>query len=245
MRLVAIDLGDDIDVSKTVKDLGVKPPATWEDPIAVSHSLGEILLYSFGALVGINIPHSDITRIAKEFLKFTQNGSLGEVEEVVIEKGSGSEEIIGVEKLDELAIKVVSFALAQSVALSRMEKIMDEIEEEVEKVLFSKRRFSGKKALDVAKTLMKTRHELISDIMILEKPSLTWEEDRLDDLYEKVSKYLELGRRYRVMEKRLQSAFETVQVLLSFSSEARGNLLELLIVILIIIEILLWIVEIF
>lgn len=244
MRLVAVDLGDDIDVRKVVEKFGSTPPASWEDPIVISHSTGDLYLYSFGALTGIDVPQAAVMDVAESLLSFTESGKIGSYEELTLQEGSGNEEeVIYTRNLDSLAIKVASFALAQSVALSRMEKIMDEIEEEVERVLTEGKRFLGRRALKVAKKLMRIRHQLISDIMILEKPSLAWEEERLDDLYERVSKYLELGRRYRVMEKRLESSFETIQVLLSISSESRGNLLELLIVILILVEILLWFIE--
>ena len=237
MKLSAIDLGDDVDVKHLVREYELSPPPNWEDPVVLSLQEGEIYIYNFGAVVGKNMDVSELLRLAPNLMRFVDNGNIGEVEELNLE------EDLNIKEIDEKILKVTAFALAQSVALSRMEKIMDNIEEEVERVLYKVKKVSGKKALKVAKNLMKTRHELISDIMILEKPSLTWEEDFLDEVYEKVAKYLELTRRYRVMEKRLESALETVQLLISISSEARSNLLELTIILLIFIEIILYLFE--
>ncbi len=237
MKLSAVDLGDDVDIKGLVKEYGVLPPVSWEDPIVLSSQEGQIYLYSFGAVVGKDMEVSELLRAASSLIRFVDNGNIGEVEELNVE------EELGIKGIDDDTLKVIAFALAQSVALARMEKIMDEIEEEVERALYKVKRVSGKKALKVAKNLMKARHELISDIMILEKPSLAWEKDILDEVYVKVAKYLELTRRYRVMEKRLESALETVQLLISISSEARSNFLELMIILLIFVEIILYLFE--
>ena len=235
MRLSAVDLGDDLDIKVLVEKYGVKPPVSWEDPLEMNRSGKRVLLYSFGAVVGVDMSASEVLKVAEEFVGFVEGGRIGEAEEIDVEKDIR----IKIESDDDLL--VVSFALAQSVSLSRMEKKMDQIEEEVETVISKKR--GGRKALQVAKELMRVRHELISDIMILERPSSTWEYERLEDIYEKVAKYLELGRRYRVLEKRLDSSFESIQVLLSIHAEARETFLEFLIVLLIIVEIFLWILE--
>lgn len=235
MRLSAVDLGGDLSIKILVERYGVKPPVSWEDPLEMDRSGKRVLLYSFGAVVGVDMSASEVLKVAEEFVNFVEGGRIGEAEEIDIHRDLGMK----IESDDE--ILVVSFALAQSVSLSRMEGKMDQIEEEVEAVISRKR--GGRKALSVAKELMKVRHELISDIMILERPSSTWEHEKLEDVYEKVAKYLELGRRYRVLEKRLDSSFESVQVLLSIHAEARETFLEFLIVLLIIVEIFLWIME--
>jgi len=242
VRICAIDLGGDVDVRKIVSKLGVRPPTAWDEPIEFSAQGKDLLLYSFGALIGIDVEPSKLVEVAQGLLEFVEGGRLGDLEEVEVLEGKGKEDAIYVERMSGEALRMIAFALAQSVALSRMERTMDEIEEEVEKVLSEKR--MGRRALKVAKELMKTRHELISDVMILEKPSAAWEDEYLENVYEAASKYLEIGRRYRVIEKRLESSLETVHLLLSFHSEARGNFLEMLIVLLIIVEIALYLLEI-
>jgi queuine/archaeosine tRNA-ribosyltransferase len=237
VKVSAVDLGGNLDIKKFVREYGIRPPASWEDPIEFERSGRRVFLYSFGAMVGIDVNTSELIRIAEGFLKFIDGGgNLGDVEEVE------PEEDVGISPETEEDLMMISFALAQSVSMSRMEGKMDDIEEEVEKVLFQKK-ISGRKALKVAKELMRVKHELISDIMILERPSITWEIEDLERVYEKVSKYLELGRRYRILEKRLESSFEAVQVLLGIYAGWRETLLELLIIILIAAEVALWIFE--
>ncbi len=245
MKIVAVDLGSDIDLKGLASEYKTTPPASWEDPVVLRHEIGEIHVYGFGVAVGIGIDSGELLKVCK---KLGEGINPGYIEELELEKGNRigfEDDTLKVPDIDDPTLRIVSFALAQSVALTRMEELLDRLEDEVEEILSRKNPFKGREATDKAIEILKVRHELISDLMILDKPSMTWESEYLDSLYEKVSQMYELGRRYRIAEKKLSSLLETVHVLLSVSAEAKGNFLELVIVVLIAIEILLWIGELF
>jgi len=250
LKIVAADLGDEIDVKALINDKGYpQPTLRWEEPVRFKHQNGEIFVYRFGAVAGVNVEMTEFLPVLESLDEYVLGRvKHGDVEELDLCEGPSTkieEDRLHVPELSDEVVEVVAFALAQSVALSRMERLTDELDDEIEKVINGRRIFRRKRALDTAIKILGLKHEILSDIMILEKPSITWESEFLDDLYERLILNYEIKRRYRVVETKLNHAFEATSVLLNIANEARSNFLEFLIVVLIALEIVLWLFELF
>ncbi|MGB9614965.1 MAG: RMD1 family protein, partial [Fervidobacterium sp.] len=70
-----------------------------------------------------------------------------------------------------------------------------------------------------------------------------WENEVYDQLYQKLSRYYELSRRYKNVTTKLDHAFEVASVLLEIHSESKANFLEWMIILLFIIEIAMTVVD--
>jgi len=128
--------------------------------------------------------------------------------------------------------------------LHRIEQKTDLLIDEIEKFLSEKGKVAkGRKALGLAMKILKTRHEILSDVMILDKPDIAWENELYDQLYQKLARYYELSRRYKNVTTKLDHAFEVASVLLEIHSESKANFLEWMIILLFVLEIVVMLIE--
>jgi len=237
--------------------------AKWEDPLIVEFNGKTIHIFRFGALVFFGHSEKESFEFIGEIEKHSgKNYSFGRidfiefeiVEQPPIEIKNWKDEEFYFDPYSEFVYfnkslfipnfhKILSFTIAQSVTLERFDKLADELEEEVDNIInwFSKFRLLmpllGNKSLNKTIKILKTRHYIISDLMILDKPYTAWENTACDELYEIISRHFELSRRYKVIESKLDYGIETAQTLTNKLEHSRANFLELLIVIMILWEI--------
>ena len=91
---------------------------------------------------------------------------------------------------------------------------------------------------------LNTKQNLISSTYILDSPDPTWEDQALGDLHRQMAEMFELRERYKNLEYRLQLIQNTVEVLTDLSQNRRMFVLELWIVILIAVEVVLFVYDI-
>jgi len=146
-------------------------------------------------------------------------------------------------------IKIIAFTLAQSLALERIEKDVDAALEKAQKILsqFEKSSFyfRVKPAVKSLISVLRARFDALSDVMVLEKPEIVWEEPELDILYEELRAVFEIDDRFRALDKKLEDILEMGRVISDLASTSRELILESLILLFIILEILLTIMEFF
>jgi len=250
-KFTVLDLGDDIDIKRLMREKSSHIEyIRWEEPFKFRYSEGMVYVYSFGAVVGINIPSKQFNSLLSELDEYV----IGDVKHTSIEtleifQGKDKdieihEDKIYLPKIDDGIIYITSFVLAQSVSLNRIEQKTNILIDEIEKFLSTKGKIAkGRKSLSLAMKILKTRHEILSDIMILDKPDLAWENELYDQLYQKLSRYYELSRRYKNVTTKLDHAFEVASVLLEIHSESKANFLEWMIILLFVIEIAMTVIE--
>ncbi|MGC8820481.1 MAG: RMD1 family protein [Fervidobacterium sp.] len=252
-KFIALDLGDDIDIKRLMQEKSSHVEyIRWEEPFKFKYSDGVVYVYSFGAVVGMNIPTKQFNALVSELDEYvlgTVKHTSIETLEVILSKDKVKdievyEDKIYVPKIDDGIVYTSSFVLAQSVSLHRIEQKTAMLIDEIEKFLSTKGKVTkGRKSLGLVMKILKTRHEILSDVMILDKPDLAWENEVYDQLYQKLSRYYELSRRYKNVTTKLDHAFEVASVLLEIHSESKANFLEWMIILLFIIEIAMTVVD--
>ncbi|MFN3692376.1 MAG: RMD1 family protein [Fervidobacterium sp.] len=244
-KFIAIDLGDDIDIKRLMQEKASHIEyIRWEEPFKFKFSEGFVYVYSFGAVVGINVSTKHFNSLLAELDEYVignvRHSSI-ETLEVIQSKEKEIEvyqDKVYVPKIDEGTTYTISFVLAQSVSLHRIEQKTGTLIDEIEKFLSERGKVAkGRKALGLAMKILKTRHEILSDVMILDKPDIAWENETYDQIYQKLSRYYELSRRYKNVTTKLDHAFEVASVLLEIHSESKANFLEWMIILLFIVEI--------
>ncbi|AMW32611.1 Uncharacterised ACR, YagE family COG1723 [Fervidobacterium changbaicum] len=250
-KFIALDLGDDIDIKRLMREKSSHVEyIRWEEPFKFKYAQGTVFVYSFGAVVGLNVPSTQFNTLVSELDDYVigmVKHTSAELLEVILNKEKGievSEDKVYVPRIDDGVISTTAFVLAQSVSLHRIEQKTELLIDEIEKFLSEKGKFAkGKKALGLAMKILKTRHEILSDVMILDKPDITWESELYDQLYQKLSRYYELSRRYKNVTTKLDHAFEVASVLLEIHGESKANLLEWMIILLFVLEIAMSLIE--
>ena len=246
-RFIALDLGDDIDIKRLMQEKSSHIEyIRWEEPFKFKYAQGTVYVYSFGAVVGLNVPSNQFNSLVSELDEYVIGNvkhTATEILEVII-KDSKDKEIeifedrVYLPRIDDGVLSTVAFVLAQSVSLHRIEQKTGFLIDEIEKFLSEKGKVAkGRKALGLAMKILKTRHEILSDVMILDKPDIAWENELYDQLYQKLARYYELSRRYKNVTTKLDHAFEVASVLLEIHSESKANFLEWMIILLFVLEI--------
>ena len=214
------------------------------------------MVWAFGSFVAVNPKNKNIERIIetlKPFTeKFTKPRFTEEYEIIVVDEFP--EKVSGDFYIDEdtcyikpsfnrkLVVKLIGFVLAQSVALERIEETVDKMMEQALELLnksHSTLSFKIKPTVKELAQVMITRIELYSDLMLLTKPSLAWESEELDRLYNEIRDYFEIEDRFEAVDRQLESIQELSSIMADIMLASRETMLEILILLLILVELLL------
>lgn len=146
---------------------------------------------------------------------------------------------------DPLERLAVSHALAQSVKLAEFERVAQGVIHEHEYIPVALAK-TGKVPLNrkqIAKSrgvLFSARGDILLNFSLLDTPEFFWDYPELEPLYTVVSKYLDVVARINVLNKKLETIHELLDMLASEQNHKHSSLLEWIIIILIALEIVLF-----
>ena len=261
-------MGKEINVRELSRRmLGRRVRLQWEEPLVLEIAGLRTLVFPFGSFVVVNGDEEGVRRVSRALRPFVVRPYEMEVEEYELIEAEDEREFrrlvkkMGVEpRYDSTvavseeacvvlkpfspnAMKVVAFTLAQSLALSRVEREVDDALERARVLLERFERggpfFNVRLAMKELVKVLKTRIEVISDIMIMDKPELTWEVPELDVLYEELRRLYELDERFAAVDKALEDIQELGSIISDLTLAYRESFLELMIILLIVLETLL------
>lgn len=260
--LIAVNIGREIKVREVAKKIlkrRIRIP--WEEPLYVRISGTHVMVWAFGSFVAVDPKKGDIEKIVETLKPFTDKFTGGKYKEeyrvVFTEKlpEDGDEDeleygfVIDEDECYVLnsfekkyVLKIIGYVLAQSVALERIEGFVDKIMEQSLTILNDLQRglwFRLKPAINRLAQVMTMRIELLSDLMILTKPSVAWESEELEMLYEALRDFYEIEDRFEAVDRELESVQELSSIATDIILASRETMLEFLIVFLIVVEILL------
>jgi uncharacterized Rmd1/YagE family protein len=147
-----------------------------------------------------------------------------------------------VPELEENTLEVIATVLAQSVSIDYYDEdaqaILDRLATMCTDVARGGRAPGRQRDLvRFAGAAMAFQAEIIGAILLLDKPDLTWEDERADRLHDKLRYHFEIPERYKALESKLVTIRETLQALLTMGSERRMFIVEVAVMILIVIEV--------
>ncbi|XP_065692050.1 required for meiotic nuclear division protein 1 homolog isoform X3 [Patagioenas fasciata] len=147
--------------------------------------------------------------------------------------------------IDEVVLQKFAFsnALCLSVKLAIWESLLDNFVESIQsipEILKSRRKvkLSHADVMQKIGELFALRHRinLSSDLLIT--PDFYWDREKLEELYDKTCQFLNINRRVKVMNEKLQHCMELTDLMRNHLNEKHALRLEWMIVILITIEVL-------
>lgn len=158
----------------------------------------------------------------------THSTMLGDV--IIISGVTGTEGL--------LAKAAFSSGIARSTKLAALDNHIESTKSLIENLANARELgIRGTKVLQLTGQLLQIRGQLNLYSELIETPDLYWEEPELEALYSLISKRLDVAPRIAILNKKLDYASESVNILKSHLSEEQGVRLEWMIIILIMVEV--------
>ncbi|KAG8123722.1 hypothetical protein E2320_019096 [Naja naja] len=223
---------------------------------AKDHDLGIIFFFKEGSVVFWNVEEKTIKNIFRKLEKHEiQPYEIAlvhwENEEMSYRRGEGQsklhrgEILINSElEMDEFILEKFAFsnALCLSVKLAIWEASLDNFVESIQSIpemlkLRKKLKLSHADVMQKIGELFALRHHinLSSDLLIT--PDFYWDREHLEQLYDKMYRFLSIDRRVKVVNEKLQQCTELTDLMRNHLNEKHALRLEWMIVILITIEV--------
>ena len=204
--------------------------------------------FDFGALVFINVPAEERTRVLGTILAkvATDEPHPPLEEDFLIEVRPSAPAAVRFDRviipeLDALSVDIVTLLLAQSVCIDYYEEdlqeIMGRLDQRTDRLARTGRLAGSTRDLTrfVGKAIA-TKNQILAALSVLDKPAATWEAETLDKLYRELREMLEIGDRFRSLEYKLRTIQDTLELFIDLTNTRRSMFLELTIVLLIVIE---------
>ena len=145
-----------------------------------------------------------------------------------------------------LSLNVIALAISQSVGLEHYEKRLDTLFSQSRRIVASIHHFSISRRshlMQFAKRLALTRHDMVSNLLLLDKPNILWDNEEAENLYNRLAFILELYDRHEIALSKLSQIKEDVMLVMDIINHKKSEFLEWIIIVLIAVEIVMGIME--
>ena len=215
-----------------------------------------ILLYDFGAIAFIGVDDETRQRVMGELLKIVGPEPHPPLQETLtIEIGGADkpgmkDDHIVAPTLTRGLAELSAFVVAQSAAMEYYEEDVDEIlsklNAESEQLAKTGRlRPNIRELLQFIGSGMSTHNQVVFTLSLLDTPQLAWEDEALDRVYRALRGFFEVEDRFRALEHKLNMIQNNFEVFAELTQERRSYSLEVVVAVLVGLEVLLFVYEIF
>lgn len=250
-------LGESIDLKKVQESIKQYVFLTRDFPLVVKLQHNQYaVLTKFGTVTFWNVPPKLAQQFIKEINPFvhSQKGEYQYSDNIKIYVSSEMERVtferVYLKELDLEKIQIISYVSAQSVALERYENEVGSGLADLEKTiddwkLGALRRFGQDKILKQIGNALSIKQTAITHLALFDKPESTWENPEIEKLYLRLRAEYELQDRFDILSEKISFLSENNTTLLDFLSMQRANFLELIVVVLIVVELVVLLFDIF
>lgn len=266
----AYAITNEIDLNKIADQCHIPKKYTWEEPLilldnVLSSILGrtvadeqKVMVFSFGSIVFINCTNSD-EAVFMEYLKYNKADieikgyeKYSDDYELVIKDNSEIEltdKYVFVPKFEAFYPELISTVIAKSVALEKTEeqlgKIVDKLETMIDKLEKGKLNIGNKAIANTTSKIVRHEYNTLAYIMILDKPDVTWSSIQAEEFYNRMAEFFELNDRYIILKEKTNILNSIIDGFSSITHSIRGLFVEWVIVLLIVVEIILMVLDLF
>ncbi len=147
-------------------------------------------------------------------------------------------------------LQLVAEVLAKSVVLAHYERQVAQVFDAIEPLAVGLRQSGrvgsqGREVLRQIGDVLMVEHKMVGRVEVAEKPDLLWDHPQLERVYARLVDEYELSDRHRALERKLELISRTAETVLELLQHRRSLRVEWYIVILIVVEILLTLYELF
>jgi len=158
-----------------------------------------------------------------------------------------NEQIILKEPLP-LYLIIIALVISQSVGLEKYEQDLDVHFEKSQQLLDLTQSYAllkRSKLIEFARNLTAIQHGMVSDLFLLDKPNILWDNEEAEKLYNRLSSILELKDRFEIVEHKLTNLKDDISMALDMFNHKHSEFLEWIIIGLIGFEIVMGLIEFF
>lgn len=249
----AILIGTQIDIKKLTPDPISR--GTYSIMVRLSKN-GIALIYRYGAIMFFNASVSETAELIGFCQPYTHNFFTHPETErfsVVIMPNQNEgiiDDKIFIKKVTKPILEIIGSALSKSVTLDYQENCMNALFDKIEPIAkglseMGKLGQSAKQLLKHIGATLLMAQEMVGKIQVSEKPVLLWEQPLLEPLYLQLTDDLELKERQEILDQKINLIAKTAETSLGVLEHRHSNRLEWYIIILIAIEIVLQLYELF
>ncbi len=266
---VAFALPGEVDLNRVAQKLGIARKYRWEEPLVLNladlsvstrerSGVHQVYLYYFGGMVFINTPedvmHAFLARMAGVTEEFRPDMPLRYRDDYTLRIDAGapmdvSNDSAVMPHYERSFIDIICFVIAKSAALERIEEKVDQVLDDMEGLIGRLNRgklsVPDRELARLASTILNFKYTSIAHVMVLDKPEITWEEPEADRLYLTMANLFELDQRYQEIRHKSETLLDITEVFSGLSHARRAARLEWIIIVLILIEIVIFVLEIF
>ena len=237
--------------------LGEQAPEARRAATQITVRRGErawIVAYDFGAIVFFGVAEKERKEILEKVLAKVGPEPHPPLHEELLVELDGDRPVeasfdrVALPQLDAKAVELVALVVAQSAAMEYYEEDVDRILERFESIasgLEQHGRFRGnvRELLRFVGRGMSLRNRVVHTLALLDSPELTWEDEILDRLYRELRQSFAIEDRYRALDHKLQMIGQNLEIVVDLTQSRRSMLLEVLVVVLIFIETVLFVLQ--
>ncbi len=258
----AIALCKELNLNKISQHFGISRKYKWEDFLVLKGEQLQgivndtedkiVYLFYFGSMVFINFQHHQIMDVVQYIKKLepeiNDDNVFAYEDDYKLEispdelPAINNDYMIGSTQSD-YQLDIVSIVLAKSVSLEKNEIQVDTLLDRIENVVNNLNRGElGVSDEDLAKmsaNILSFKLNTISYIMLLDNPDITWSHEEAAALYDELSVVFELKDRYEKLRQKTEILLDITEAFSNLVHAKRGTRLEWAIIILILIEIIL------
>lgn len=250
-NLEAIYLAKEINLAKTAEKLDQNIIGKRRE--FLTYVLGpqeNLFVFSYGAVVFVNVAKENQAAIKRSLNRFLVNPVRRQYDESYTLKDgakgvSVGDDVAEVPAVGPSEIEIAARILAQSVALDYTEDLADEIFSNVG-AMNTELENSGRFLKDTRSLLQLFAQNssiiqfVVSKLSLLDSPDITWEHRNLELLFSQLADMFELRRRFRNVEYKIKFARDYFEFAVTALQGRRESFLELVIIVLIAIDIILY-----
>lgn len=145
-------------------------------------------------------------------------------------------------------LNVIALAISQSVGLEHYEKLLNQLFSQSRSIIESIHTISLSRRsnlMQFASRLALTRHDMVSNLVLLDKPNILWDDEEAEMLYNALAFILELHDRHEIALAKLSHIKEDVMLVMDIINHKKSEFLEWIIIVLIAIEIIMGLIKFF
>lgn len=145
-------------------------------------------------------------------------------------------------------LNVIALAISQSVGLEHYEKQLESLFAQSRSIIESIHTISlsrRKHLMQFASRLALTRHDMVGNLVLLDKPNILWDDEEAEMLYNALSLILELHDRHEIALSKLSHIKEDVVLVMDIINHKKSEYLEWIIIVLIGVEIVMGLIKFF
>ena len=153
---------------------------------------------------------------------------------------------IHLRSLSILNLNIIALAVSQSVGLEKYEKQFDSLFAQSRRIVESIHTYSfmrRSQLMQFTKQLALTRYDMVSNLLLLDKPNILWDNEEAEALYNRLAFVLELYDRHEIALSKLSQIKEDVMLVIDVINHKKSEFLEWIIIVLILVEIVMGVAE--